>query len=127
MINFKTEGTTFRAYLNNDEVCHCTISVEDNKWTITAWYTVHGYGNQGFGTKTMKYAIQQLYKKYGMPSCIEYVWNGANQYVYDWLEKHFDPISKCPLSVLKTQNDDEWDAHIYRLNIDKFLNYFLGE
>jgi len=117
-------GRTFTLTIGDVEVCNLVINNGVNgKWTITAWYTKEGYGHKGYGTQLMKRAINQMYEWYGKPRVIEYVWNGANQYVYDWLEK-FDPVCKCPLAVLKMQNDDEWDAHIYLLNVDKFLEYF---
>lgn len=118
-------GRNFTLTIDDVDVCTLTINNDlNNKWTITAWYTKEGYMNKGYGTQLMRHTVEKMYEWYGRPRAIEYVWNGANQYVYDWLEKHFDPVCKCPLAVLKTQNDDEWDAHIYVLNTDKFLEYF---
>ena len=121
-------GNAFTLMIENIEVCRLIINRDIDeyyniKWTITSWYTKEGYGHKGYGTKLMQHAIHQMFKSDGKPHTIEYVWNGANQYVYNWLEK-FDPVCKCPLVVLKTQNDDEWDAHIYVLNVKKFLDYF---
>ena len=58
------------------------------------------------------------------PDKIEYIWNGANQYVYDWMTHHFDPISKCPIAVQKYASEDDWDSHVYILNVEKVLKYF---
>ena len=117
-------GRTFTLTIDGKDVCSLVINNDlGGKWTITSWYTKEGYMNKGYGTQLMRHAVKMMYEWYGKPYQIEYVWNGANQYVYDWLER-FDPVCKCPLAVLKMQNDDEWDAHIYLLDVDKFLDYF---
>ena len=134
MENFRVEptiateyGRTFTLEVEGVKVCELTINNDlMGKWTITAWYTKKGYGNKGYGTRLMRCAIKQMYEWYGMPTKIEYVWNGANQYVYDWLDRHFNPVCKLPLAVLKTQNEDEWDAHVYILDKEKFMEYFIG-
>ena len=61
---------------------------------------------------------------YGLPKEVDYVWNGSNDYVIEWLNKHFGAISKCPIAVQKNSFDDDWDSHVYVLNRVKFLNYF---
>ena len=61
---------------------------------------------------------------HGAPDTVEYIWNGANQYVFDWLEENFGALSKCPIAVQKYASDDDWKSHIYILNREKFLKYF---
>lgn len=119
-------GGSFKcvAYLGKTEVCKCQINVDENTWTISSWYTVPRYGNKGFGTKTLKELLEVVYSKTGRPERIEYIWNGANSYVYDWLERNFGALSKCPIAIQKTQSDDDWDSHIYYLNVQKTLDYF---
>ena len=68
--------------------------------------------------------LQYLYRAYGKPSNIEYIWNGTNEYVFDWLVTHFNAVCKCPIAVQKTQADDDWSSHIYELNVNKVLKYF---
>lgn len=111
--------------LKDIEICKCQINVCKETWTISSWYTNKEYLNKGFGTKTLKYLLRYLYKMFGKPDCVEYIWNGANYYVYQWMESHFGAISKCPLAVQKVQCDDDWDSHIYYLNVDKVINYFI--
>ena len=125
IVRNETYGRTFTLEVGGVEVCTLTINGGVcGKWTITAWYTKEGYKHKGYGNWLMREAIKSMYQWYGKPKAIEYVWNGANQYVYDWLEKHFDPVCKCPLAVLKTHEDDEWDAHVYMLDVEKFLHYY---
>lgn len=109
-----------------NNVCECTISVnkQTNVWTISEWFTTSGFGNKGFGKATLKYALDYCMDKYGYPTGIEYTWNGVNSYVLTWLEQHFDAVCNCPIAVQKSQPDDDWDSHIYKLNKEKVLEYF---
>lgn len=118
---------TTRAYTGDgNKVCESKISVNDNHniWTISSWYAAHGSGHKGYGTLTLQSALQTIYDKFAEPVQIEYIWNGANQYVIDWLNRHFGAISKCPIAVQKYAADDDWESHIYILNKDKVLEYF---
>lgn len=129
MQNFRTETNTngICGILNIDgiDICKCKMYTnEQNTWTISAWYTLKDYLHQGYGSITLKNTVQEMYNTFGQPEKIEYVWNGANNYVYDWLSKNFGAISKCPIAVQKYANDDDWDSHIYTLNLEKFLKYF---
>lgn len=123
-INIANNSYRCNTLFNDFAVCKCQINKENNTWTISSWYTDKNYLNKGIGAKTLKYLLQHLYDKFGCPENIEYIWNGANQYVYDWIEKNFDAISKCPLAVQKTQCEDDWNSHIYHLNVKKVLKYF---
>lgn len=104
--------------------CHVYAEEEHQVWTIAVWYTNDGYKNQGIGKQTLAKIITYLYVFYGKPSKIKYIWNGAHQYVYDWMVKHFDAVCQCPIVIQKTQAEDDWDSHIYNLNVDKVLKYF---
>lgn len=75
------------------------------------------------GTDILKHGLQNMAQIFGLPDHIEYIWNGLNQYVYDWLEKNFDAVCNCPLAVQKTQSDDDWSSHIYTLDKDKVLEF----
>ena len=110
------------------DIC-CTSQVYTDKdhkvWTISAWYTNGEYKNKGIGRQTLALIINYLYDLYGKPNKIEYIWDGTNQYVYDWMLKHFDAVCQCPIAIQKTQAADDWDSHIYTFNVDKVLNYFI--
>ena len=110
----------------NATVCECKISLSNGIWSISEWFTSHAYKNQGYGTQTMKYAVQHLYEAYGMPEGIRYNWNCVNEYVYEWLERHFDPKPLVP-EYERYTGEDTWDAHIYILDKHKFINYFTKE
>ncbi len=109
-----------------EDVCTCEISVDakEGKWEITSWFTRDGFKKKGLGKDAMYNVLHFCKSQYGVPSVIQYVWNGANTYVMDWLEKNFDAVCTCPIVVLKTQPGDSPDAHIYELNKDKVLKYF---
>lgn len=110
----------------NEYICKCTISVDvNNKWTISQWYANKAYQHQGYGRTTMKYLITELFSRYGPPSKLLYIWNNANQYVYDWIHKNFDAkLSDNAIKVLKYTDEDIKEGHEYYLDINKFLNYF---
>lgn len=109
---------------DSNQVCRCQISVEDNEWTISGWYTDDKYKNNGCGKKTMQYLLKYLYNEFGHPDEIQYIWNGTNRYVYDWIKENFDAYCRCPVVVQKYQAEDDWESHMYKLNIDKVLTYF---
>lgn len=113
-------------YEGMEEVCHCQLDTEDNNsiWTISSWYTKKGYGNHGIGRASMKELLDYMFQTYGSPKKIQYIWNGANAYVMDFLEENFDAVCNCPIAVQKTQAEDDWDSHMYTLNKDKVLSYF---
>ena len=127
--DFKIKNNKYTCNYTIDDkiISKCEICVNNNTWTITAWFTNNEYKNQGYGTAVLRALTNYLNNLFGKPESVEYVWNGDNEYVYDWLTNNFDPISKCPIAVQKTANDDDWDSHIYYLNTEKFLNYFCNE
>lgn len=109
----------------HNSVGHITISVnKDNSWMISEWFVNHDYQRQGIGKDLFLYAMKYLNLHYPIPDKIEYVWNGANQYVYDWLQKNFAPVSQCPIAIQKSNTDDDWLSHIYELDVDSVFDYF---
>ena len=111
---------------DGSRISHCKISTNNTSWSITEWYTTHNYMHQGYGKIVLRKAVQELIKR-GKPTEIRYVWNGANEYVMNWLIKHFDPVSILPLAVQKVTQEESWESHIYVLNKEKFLRYFLND
>jgi len=109
--------------VENIRICECEISIEKEEWTIRSWYTKEGYGNSGYGSKCLKALANEIFTRIGTPCEIFYIWNGANNYVFEWMEKHFGAVSMCPIAVQKNCADDDWESHIYRLDRDKFLIY----
>ena len=114
------------AYDDTVKVCECRVNVSDEgkHWTISSWYATEGNNHKGYGKATLRACLSDISKVYGLPTCVDYIWNGANSYVIDWLNNHFGAISKCPIAVQKYACADDWDSHIYILNKDKVLDYF---
>ncbi|MCQ2979606.1 MAG: GNAT family N-acetyltransferase [Clostridia bacterium] len=114
--------------IDDKVVGKCAINIKEEKegviWEISSWYVDNDYQNQGIGRKLLKRCLNEAKEKFGIPSKIDYVWNGTNHYVYDWLEKNFNPVIATPISVLKYQEEDDWLSHIYHLNTKKVLEYF---
>ena len=108
----------------NEVVCTCKISTNQGRWVISYWHTEEKYQHRGYGKELMKSVLKEIYLRFGEPEGIEYIWNGLNQYVFDWLEQNFDAKCKCDIAVQKNQSDDDWESHIYVLNKDKFMNFF---
>ncbi len=94
------------------------------KWTIAEFYTEKEFMHQGNGKLTMKHLVQSLLGLMGRPTDVEYIWNGVNEYVFDWITREFEAVCQCPIAVQKTQSDDDWSSHMYTLNKDKVLEYF---
>ncbi|MCR5249238.1 MAG: hypothetical protein K6E50_01380 [Lachnospiraceae bacterium] len=109
-----------------DKLCECKIDVDPatKTWTISSWYTTEKHKHHGYGKLTLQECLNAISAVCGMPDTVEYIWNGANQYVFDWLEENFGALSKCPIAVQKYASDDDWESHIYVLNREKFLQYF---
>ena len=105
---------------------YCRIhkkSQTDNTWIISSWFTKEEYQNKGLGSQVFCKTIRKMYSLFGKPDAIQYIWNGQNNYVYEWLEKHFDAKCNCPLAVQKTQAEDDWDSHVYNLDKTKVLQF----
>ena len=102
----------------------CSITVTNNVWTISEWFIDKTLQGKGIGRALLRSTLEYLYNVLGEPLKIEYIWNGQNEYVLEWLTRNFEPISKCPLSVQKTQTEDDWESHVYVLDKNKVLKYF---
>lgn len=113
-------------YCDENLITKCKINISNNykKWTISEWFTTTNFQHMGFGKVALKNALIELLNQYGEPNEIEYIWNGVNQYVYDWLVENFDAKCECPIAVLKKQADDDYLSHMYMLNKNKVLNHF---
>lgn len=125
---FEKCGIYFKCTAEKDgmEICRCqmhTDSIHCN-WVVSSWFTHEDFCNKGIGKQVLGILVSCLLDRYGMPERVEYIWNGANQYVMDWLVRNFDARCECPIAVQKTQPDDDWSSHQYELNVDKFVNYF---
>lgn len=111
-------------YSENDEVVsRCKITFTSEIWRITEWYTNENYQHQGYGLMVLRHAFKALLKYNGEPKEIHYVWNRENAYVFEWLEKHFAPVCFLPIEVRKYMNGDDWRAHIYVLDKERFIKY----
>lgn len=109
----------------HNSIGHITISVnKDNSWMISEWFVNHDYQHQGLGTELFRESINYLSSNFPYPDKIEYVWNGANRYVYEWLQKNFAPVSQCSMVVQKYNSDDDWLSHIYELDVRSVYEYF---
>lgn len=107
-------------------VGHITISVnaKTNSWMISEWFVDHTYQHQGIGKELFQKSIEFMNSHFPYPNKIKYVWNGANQYVYDWLQKNFSPVSQCPMAIQKFNADDDWLSHVYELDKKSLYDYF---
>jgi len=127
--SYEKDRNVYECFAKTDHeetpICVCKISATENKWTISSWYTKSEYKNRGIGKQTLGYLLHYLYETYGIPETIEYIWDGTNEYVYNWMTKHFDAKCMCPLAVLKmNEAADDWLAHVYELNVEKVVQYF---
>jgi hypothetical protein len=120
------EENNYIESIYGEKISKCRVNIEDSgkTWVISSWFTKEGYGGKGIGRKNLQLCLERLYEKYGRPENTQYIWNGTNSYVFDWLVEHFDAVCKCPIAVQKYQADDDWSSHIYELNIDKVFAYF---
>ena len=109
---------------NDIEICKCRVNYNKNTWSISSWFTDKNYQNRGLGSQALRATLQAINGVVSKPISIEYIWNGTNSYVGEWITKHFDAKCKCPLVVLKETSSDNWESHIYELNVDKVLKYF---
>lgn len=112
--------------VEGERVGYSRLSIDktSNVWTISEWFVNSNQQNKGYGRTILFTALSELYNMYGLPFEIQYVWNGQNMYVYEWLSKYFKPVSECPIAIQKIASDDDWDSHIYKIDRDKVLSYF---
>ena len=109
------------------EYGECKIIVTNNNvWTISSWQILDKYQHKGIGKNLLCSLVEEILFLCHEPSLIQYIWNGQNDYVLNWL-KRFDAKCLTEENVLKNNADDDWDSHIYVLNKEKFLNYCTGK
>ena len=118
---FSCIGTTNNCQLTESQI---NFNSKDKILTISSWYTLQEFQHQGLGTKNLKQNLNNVLYLFGKPKEIKYIWNGANKYVLDWLKTNFDATNNENISVLKNGSKDNWNNHIYNLNIEKFMKYF---
>lgn len=106
------------------EIGNCKLIVFDDHWVISGWYVKKEFQNQGFGNELLKRSFQYSIDQNYNPSKIDYIWDGTNRYVYDWIVENFDAVCDCPIAVRKNAFDDDWNSHIYHLNRDMLFEYF---
>lgn len=126
-IQEKAKGSVeCEALLRYKSICSCKVNfnAEEKIWTIASWFTNEDMQGQGIGKETLANVLLLLYQKNGTPEEIKYIWNGMNSYVLEWMERHFDAKCSCPIAVQKKMPDDDWESHIYNLNVKKTLEYF---
>lgn len=126
-IAYASHGIAYASYEEKvQKACVCKVGYGNSgsSWVISSWFTEEAYQNQGLGRMVLQRVLIRLYEKFGEPDTIEYIWNGANGYVLEWMEKHFDAKCLCPLVVQKTQAGDDWLSHVYDLDVGKVLSYF---
>ena len=114
-------------FIKNKPIGKCKIDTYKNKWSITEWFVDHDFQNMGVGRRMMRALLKHLSKIYGLPQKVEYIWNGTNRYVMDWLEDNFD--AKCielPAVLKQTEEsgEDTVLSHVYDLNVAKIIEYF---
>lgn len=100
-----------------------SYDVRDNSIEISKWQTAEKFRHSGYGKHCLRILLNEWVLTSGTPSIVKYIWNGTNKYVLDWMTKHFDAKCKCDITVQKTQAADDWDSHIYTLNVHKFFDY----
>ena len=104
-------------------ISRCKINYNQKVWSISEWFTASKYQHQGNGFMVLRYALHSLRITEVLPRQIYYIWNGQNEYVHEWFNKRFSPMCLLPIEYQMGAEDD-WRAHIYNLDKDKFLEYF---
>jgi len=115
------------AEADNKAIGSCKVDYADNEITISSWFVDKEYQHLGYGKKILGKAIESIPDKFDV---VKYIWNGRNEYVLQWMEKHFNAKSLCPIHMLKysyLHPEDSWDLHVYKLNTEKFMKYFKEE
>ena len=117
---------TFMEDNNGKKIGRCCISVKGKVWTISEWFVDRNYMHQGYGKTILACCAKSLYRLHGLPVRVKYLWNGANEYVYDWMVKNFKAKCCCSVAELKTTEEDIWLAHEYDLSPACFVAYALN-
>ncbi len=108
---------------HKDTYGKCKIDIDkDGTWTISSWHVKEEYQNAGHGKRLLAETVMELLSQGYEPTKIRYIWDGQNKYVYKWL-KQFKAKSMVNLNVVKYSPDDDWESHIYDLDMELFLRY----
>ena len=91
-------------------VGNCIISTSNGIWNINEWFIYKEYRNKGYGEELLKETLKAVLEEYGMPQEMRYNWDGINEYVLQFLKKHFYPQ---PIG----------NVNIYKLDKEKVLLY----
>lgn len=111
---------------NNIPIARCLVYASDDKhsvWKISIWKVREDMQRRGYGKKLLKAALEQLRSRVGIPTEVIYLWNGSNQYVMDWMMRHFEPVCMGDIAAIKYQADDDWESHMYKLNVKLLFKY----
>lgn len=108
----------------NKVVGICSIDVSPYQWVIAEWFVYGDRKHNGMGKNMMGLLVKSICEEFPIPERIMYNWNHDNYYVYDWMRKHFDAESIVSPQVAKNNFDDDKESHMFRLNINKFFEYF---
>ena len=116
-------------FLESIPVTESQVNVDTKKscFSISYWHTKQGYQKHGYGVETLKKNLENLVSVFGIPENFEYIWNGANQYVLDWLINNFDAKPVESLAIAKYEAGESWEGHVYVLNREKVVRFFFGE
>jgi len=106
--------------IDNDVVSECKVCIDRNTklWNIIYWHTKKEYIHKGYGKLVLSKSLKGLKEKFGKPIRIEYIWNGVNYYVYEWLNKNFSPI------CTHIYGTGEIQMKSYSLDIDSVVEFF---
>lgn len=116
---------TGQIYDGYTEIGHARVISEGSKWTITQWYINSDYMKKGYGRLLMRSVLRSMCNETDIrPTEVEYIWNGVNKYVHEWLERNFNATCKVNEWASKGSAEDDWSNHIYRLDANLFRNYF---
>lgn len=99
------------------------IAGDDTTWSISSWYNKTKQRQSGWGKACLTELSVKILNKYGKPAEISYTWNGQNEYVGRLVTETWAGICNTPLAVLKKDQSDSWDSHLYDLDKDRFLSW----
>ena len=116
-------GVRIKLKEDNITVSECRVAVSNGIWSISEWFTARTYRHQGYGKQVLREAFNVLSDEYGSPTEIRYNWNGVNEYVLEWMNRHFSPQSIISDVERKYGAEQSWEAHIFILDKEKVFNY----
>lgn len=109
---------------NNCYIGRCTITVKRHQLTVSEWYVNDWFKHKGIGKEMLRHLIQKYIGDVGTLKEVLYIWNGDNDYVYDWLVRNFNAEVDLTIEEQKNYYDDTKSGHFYRLDVNMFKEYF---